>query len=302
MGNAIVQPRSGAGGRSALYADGPFPGDAATATELAESGFGTVILWSLHVHENGDLYYNETPIVQDGGYCVEDDRWADWVKSLKTAKGSKVGRVEISVGSYGAADWENIKSLIAKRGADGGTGPDSILCRNFKALFDKIGVDALNSDDESCYDVDSTVEFARMAKRIGYRNFTFVPYARMDYWRDVRAELGSLVDRVYLQCYAGGTGNDPGEWADALGMAVDPGFWCKNGDGCAQGDSPAAVEQKLTEMGRKTPVHGGFMWCYSDMRKCSTPGQTVADYAAAVNSATGIGNIATPAATGKPGR
>ncbi|MCC8243099.1 lysyl endopeptidase [Saccharothrix luteola] len=301
MGNAIVQPRSGAGGRAAIYVDGPYPGSEETAAELATSGFGTVILWTLHVHENGDLFYNEDRIVSDGEYCG-DGTWPAWVKSLKTRKNSKVGRVEVSIGSYGAADWENIESLVNRRSADGGTGPDSILYRNFEALRDELGVDVLNSDDESCYDVNSTVEFARMAEVIGYRNFTFVPYEEVGYWQAVMRELGSLVDRVYLQCYAGGSGNDPADWVDELGMSVDPGLWCKNGSGCADGDSPEAVKQTLEDMGKTTSIYGGFLWRYSDMRLCSAPGRTVADYAAAVNSATRAKDVSTSAATGGPGR
>ncbi|MER5266123.1 lysyl endopeptidase [Actinosynnema sp. NPDC002837] len=301
MGKSIVQPRSGAGGRSAVYVDGPYPGTEETAAELAASGFDTAILWSLHVHENGDLYYNENLIVSEGEYCG-DEGWPTWVASLKTRPDSKVGRVEVSIGSYGAADWENIESLVLRRSDDGGTGPDSILYRNFKALQDELRVDALNSDDESCYDVDSTVEFARMAEGIGYRKFTFVPYEEVDYWKEVARELGSLVDRVYLQCYAGGGDNDPAEWVGELGLAVDPGLWCKHGSVCREGDSPEEVGQALREMGTTTPIYGGFMWRYSDMRLCSKPGQTVADYAAAINSATGAKDVSKPAATGRPGR
>lgn len=277
---ARAQPASDAG-RSAIYGGGPFyEGGQAVMDDLRSSGFTTVILWSIHVHANGDLFYNDQLIVSDGQY-VGDPEWPDRLRTLRQAPTS-VDRIEVSVGAAGTADWEAIEDLIARHG----TGPDSILYQNFLALKEATGANAVNDDDESNYDVDSTVQFARMANSIGYEHFTFAPYTAMSFWQGVKDELGSLVDRVYLQAYAGGTGNDPATWSRALGMPVDPGLWSKHGTDCNDGDSPAEVESQMRTWHSSAGIPGGFMWLYDDIERCSSAG-TTADYAQAINNATG---------------
>jgi hypothetical protein len=273
-----------AAGRSAIYGGGPFyVGGQKVMDDLRASGFNTVILWSLHVRTNGDLDYNDTLIVSNGKY-VGDPKWGAQLQTLKKTPTS-VNRIEVSVGSADVEDWEHIRDLITKHG----TKPDSILYRNFQALRNVTGADAVNDDDESGYDVNSTVAFAQMAKEIGYTNFTLAPYTNSSFWQDVKKKLGSMVDRVYLQAYAGGTGNDPASWTKDLGMPVDPGLWCKHGDQCTDGDSPAQVENQMRSWHTSAHIPGGFMWIYDDITKCSTPGRTTADYAQAINKATGGG-------------
>ncbi|WP_372443320.1 lysyl endopeptidase [Saccharothrix algeriensis] len=269
-------------GRSAIFGGGPFySGGQQDVDVLRSSGFTTVIVWSVHVDEDGSLGLNDTRIVTNGAY-VGDPGWPGRLRALKQQPTS-VDRVEVSVGSAGVRDWENIRDLIAEQG----TGPDSALFKNFRALKDATGADAINTDDESAYDVASTVAFARMAERIGFRNFTFAPYEEIPYWQGVKHELGPLVDRVYLQVYAGGADNDPAEWARALGMPVDPGLWSKHGDGCAAGDSPEAVEERMRGWKASAGIPGGFMWLYDDIRKCAeSGGPTAREYARAINAAT----------------
>ncbi|MCE6995340.1 hypothetical protein LZG04_11035 [Saccharothrix sp. S26] len=132
-----------------------------------------------------------------------------------------------------------------------------------------------------------------MANRIGYRNFTVVPYTRRGYWTEVKDQLGSLVDRVYLQCYAGGDHNAHkealDEWAAAMGgMHLDPGLWCRHGDDCGKDRTPDQVREKLrtwADAGAK--MSGGFIWYYDDIRKCERKtGFTAEQYAEAVKTAT----------------
>jgi len=269
-----------AAGRSAIYGGGPFYQDGQGVMDtLRSSGFTTVILWSIHVHDNGDLYYNDHLVVRGGQY-VGDAGWPARLRTLKQAPTS-VNRIEVSVGAWGTPDWEAIDKLITRDG----TGSGTILYRNFLALKNATGADAINNDDEAHYDVDSTVTFARMANAMGYRNFTLAPYTAVSYWKGVKNGLGALVDRVYLQAYAGGSGNNPATWSQSLGMPVDPGLWSKNGSGCSSGDSPAQVESKMRSWKSSAGIPGGFMWLYDDMKKCSAQG-TAADYARAINTAT----------------
>jgi hypothetical protein len=272
-----------AGGRSAVYGGGPFySGGQSVMNTLRASGFTTVVLWAIHVHaDTGDLYLNDELVVSNGQYVGN----ADWPAQLRTLKQAptSVNRIEVSVGSAGPDDWAAIDDLISRTG----TGTSSILYRNFQALRTATGADAINDDDEQHYDLDSSTSFARMVISMGYL-FTFVPYADMGFWRSLKSGLGGSVDRVYLQDYAGGTGNDPAAWAAGLGMPVDPGLWSRHGTGCATGDSPAEVGSKMRAWKASAGIPGGFMWLYDDIQACA--GQYPASaYAAAINDATGGG-------------
>ncbi|RAS66894.1 hypothetical protein C8D87_103233 [Lentzea atacamensis] len=264
--------------RSAIFGGGPFYSDGqAVMNTLRASGFTTVILWSIHVHPSGDLYYNDVLIVRDGRY-VGDAGWPARLRTLKQAPTS-VNRIEVSVGAWAVPDWENIAKLISSQG----TGPSSILHRNFQVLKTATGADAINNDDESYYQVGPTAAFARMAAGLGYSKFTFAPYTNQSFWAGLKNNLGTMVDRVYLQGYAGGAGNNPATWNRALGLTVDPGLWSKHGSGCAAGDSPATVESKMRSWRGSAGITGGFMWLYDDMKKCSAQG-TAAAYARAIRN------------------
>lgn len=273
-----------AAGRSAVYGGGPFySGGQSVMNTLRASGFTTVVLWAIHVHaDTGDLYLNDQLVVSNGQY-VGNAGWPAQLRTLKTAPTS-VNRIEVSVGSAGPDDWGAINTLINS----GGTGTSSILYRNFAALKTATGADAINDDDEQHYDLNSTTAFARMVISMG-QTFTFVPYTNMGFWHSLKSSLGASVDRVYLQDYAGGTGNDPGAWASNLGMPVDPGLWSKHGTGCTTGDSPADVATKMAAWKASAGIPGGFMWLYDDIQACAAQYPASA-YASAINNNTGSGS------------
>lgn len=270
---------------SAIFGGGPFyQGGQSVMNDLKASGFNTVMIWSVHVKTNGDLVINDS-LVCSGGAYVGDAAWKTQWATLKQAPTS-VKRIEVSIGAWGCADFENIRDLIKAQG----TGSDTVLYKNFKALKDATGADAVNYDDESCYDVASAVSFGQMCGQMGYSDVTLCPYTNSSFWSSVKTKLGSLVDRVYLQCYAGGSGNSPSSWSKTMGMKVIPGLWCLNSS--SGGDSASSVKSTLT--GWKDSSAGGFMWLYDDMMKLSSP-NTTADYANAINSAFGT---VTPPPTG----
>ncbi len=76
------------------------------------------------------------------------------------------------------------------------------------------GIDAINDDDEQTYDLHSSTNFANMLGGLGYK-FTEVPYTQQSFWVKLKNGLTNC-DYVYLQCYEGGAGNDPGQWNAAL--------------------------------------------------------------------------------------
>ncbi|GLY99969.1 hypothetical protein Acsp02_72220 [Actinoplanes sp. NBRC 103695] len=280
-----------AAGRSAIYGGGPFySGGQPVMDTLRASGFTTVILWAIHVRaDTGDLWLNDIRIVSNGQY-VGDPGWPARLATLKQAPTS-VNRIEVSVGSAGPDDWGAIATLIARDG----TGSGSVLYRNFQVLRMITGADAINDDDEQSYNLTASTAFANMVIGQGYK-FTFVPYTNITFWRNLKNNLGAAVDRVYLQLYAGGAGNNPATWAQQLGMPVDPGLWSRHGSGCSSGDTPATVESRMRGWVTSAGIQGGFLWLYDDMQACSAQG-TPAQYAAAVNNGTSSAPVTLP-----PGR
>lgn len=271
-------------GRSTIFGGGPFySGGTATMNTLRTSGYTTVMLWTIHVDgTTGNLIFNDAPIVANGAY-IGNSAWPGQLSLLKKAPTS-VNRIEVCVGSWSdpasSADFVHIQSLMNAHG----TNSDSILYKNFQALKTATGADAIDFDDETLYDVATTVKFGRMLSSIGYK-VTLCPYTNPTFWQSTYSQLGSIVDAVYLQCYAGGGANTPSGWNGYFsGLKVQPGMWCKNGNGCTSGSSASDVLAQMTSWRSSAAIPGGFMWLYDDMLACSVGGSP-ADYAKAINQA-----------------
>jgi hypothetical protein len=266
---------------SAVFGGGPFySGGNAVMNTLRGSGFTTVILWCIHVDaSSGNLILNDQLIISNGAY-VGNAAWPGQLATLKMPPTS-VNRVEVSVGSWGVNDFQSVQTLMNNYGTNTG----SVLYRNFQALKTATGAAAIDFDDETLYDVATTVKFGQMLSSIGYK-ITLCPYTNPAFWQNVYNQLGSAkVDSVYLQCYAGGAGNNPSSWNSYFsGLKVTPGLWCSNGSGCASGDDPASVGSKMSAWKLSADIPGGFMWLYDDMLACASRGSP-ANYAAAINQA-----------------
>ena len=269
------EPEPDNGWVSALFGGGPFNNGKRTVQKFKNAGFDTIMLWSVHVHEDGTLYLNDLKVCEDGKFVGSKTMKEGW-DSLKKEP-TTVKRIELSVGAWGTPDFENIAALMQRDG----TGEDTILFKNFKALIEATGADAIDYDDESSYDVSVAVEFGRMMEKLGMK-ITLCPYAAMSYWKGVYDELGpELVDRIYLQCYDGGAGNNVADWYNAFGgVKIIPGYWCLHYGGSA-GDTAAQVKNKLNAAKRYST--GGFMWLYDDMQALASPNSTQ-DYAEAIES------------------
>jgi hypothetical protein len=265
---------------AAIYGGGPFySGGAPVIDDLKSSGFTTVIAWALHVSADGDLIYNDPTIISQGKY-VGEEGWAEQLAELKQGETS-VNRLLFSVGGWGVSDFPNIQALIQSQG----TGPDSILYQNFQCLKQTIPtIDGIDFDDESLYDQDTTVQFAQMLNTLGYQ-VTFCPYTMMDFWVECLSVLNTqtpnLVTGFNLQCYAGGSGNNPQYWIDGIaqkmgsGFAADsfvyPGLWCRNGTNCSDGSCPEDIQNQFQGW-KPEGIDGGFIWLYDDLQKCESSG------------------------------
>lgn len=248
---------------SGIYVGGHFRRNRpTTVTTLRESGFTYVILFNVNVDENGNLsvdYGGEAGgMICSGGKYVFDKvqpHYAEDVKLLLTQPTS-VERVEICIGGWGNNSYKNIKSLIDSQGTD----ENSMMYKNFKALREAIPeITAVNNDDEACYDVKSAVEFHTMMYDLGYKT-TLAPYMYKTYWSSLVTSLNynrpGACDRVMIQCYDGGAGNNPASWQ--LGSVT-----LHAGRTNYQTDMETSIAQ-MQAWKDNTTVTGGFVWVYND--------------------------------------
>lgn len=252
---------------------------------LRNSGFDTAILWAVHMNTAGALSLNNDTLIDAAGNYVYG-QWARTNCALLKQPPTTIKRIEFSVGSYGASDFEAIEFLVNKSpSTGGGTGAGSILRRSFQALRDNFPqVDAINFDDESNYDVASTTAFAVMLADLGYK-ITFCPYTRRTtFWGPlydaIEAARPGAVDHVYLQCYAGGVFNNPATWNGSFGsLKVEPGLWAGTGTESGRSD-PSEVENAMHVWRENAGISGGFIW---RLDYATEGGHTIRDYAAAID-------------------
>jgi len=229
-----------------------------TITTLRNSGFTYAILFNVHVESDGTLTTDGETIVKDGKYVFArtQPHYKEDVANLKTPPTS-IQRLEICIGGWGNTSYDNIKKLVKSSGTD----TNSILYKNFKALKEALPeIDAVNNDDEHCYDVETASKFHIMMHRLGYTT-TLAPYTNKSFWTNLCSKIHSsrpwAVDRIMVQCYDGGAYNNPSDW---------------NFSGCKtrhagrtnyQTDMNASIAQmeKWMNSGAAT---GGFVWVYND--------------------------------------
>mgnify|MGYP006188411517 FL=1 len=266
--------------QSGVYAGGPvYLNRAASINELKNSGFTYVVVWTIHIDQNGNFNFNgEFPLVSNGSYIggSTHPNFAGDIAALKQGS-TTINRVEFSLSAWGSGTFDNIRNLVNAQG----TGPTSILYRNFQALRNAIpAIDAINFDDESTYDVNTATPFAVMLADLGYK-VTLVPYTNQSFWttlaNNVNSQRPGTIDRVDLQVYAGGGGNNPCNW-NFGSIRVHPGLWSNE-------RSPTDVQNQLNTWNNQCAnVQGGFMWLYDDFDNSSLVNQ----YATAINNVFGI--------------
>jgi len=260
---------------SGIYGGGPiYKNRSYSISELKNSGFTYVVVWTIHIDASGNLNFNaEFPLVQNGSYIGASTypNFASDIASLKVAPTS-INRVEFCLAAWGSSTFANIKSLIASQG----TGSSSILYKNFQALKSAFPtVDAIGFDDETTYDASSATAFAVMLGGLGFK-VSLVPYTNSSFWTSVASNTNSqrpgTVDRVDLQCYSGGAGNSPCSW-NFGGIKINPGLWDSE-------KTTSQVTSQLTTWKNQCGITGGFMWLYDDFANSSGTAQ----YAAAINT------------------
>ena len=225
-----------------------------TIEKLRNSGFTYIILFNINVEPDGTLTTDGETVCKDGKYVFGNTQpnYVSDIKKLKQAP-TTISRIEICIGGWGNESFRRIKELINRHGVGSGT----ILYKNFKALKDAIPeIDAVNNDDEYCYDVATAVKFHQMMYELGYKT-TIAPYMNRSFWENLVSQLGDRCDRVLIQCYDGGAGNNPSDWH--LGnRAVHAGRM-----NYQEGGVDACVAQ-MESWKKHNGVSGGFIWLYND--------------------------------------
>jgi PKD-like domain/Secretion system C-terminal sorting domain/Ig-like domain CHU_C associated len=286
-------------GVAAVYGGGPiYLHDTTTIPELRASGFTTVVVWTIHINTAGDLNFNAEFLAVSNGQYVGHSVHPNFPANMALLKTqpTSVNRIEFGLSASGSSTFANIKTIITAQG----TGPTSILYKNFKALKDSIpSVDAINFDDESTYNVASSVQFSVMLADLGYK-VTLCPYTSSSYWTSVATQTNTqrpgTVDAIFLQCYSGGSFNSPCSGWNFGSIPIYPGLWDSN-------NTPAQIHTKMTSWKTQCGIKGGFMWLYDDFYGTTKTAQ----YAAAVTLTTapnisamstttcsGVGFTATP--------
>ena len=249
-------------GYSGIFGGGPLyitsKGASANITELENSGFTEIIVWSVEVKPNGDLNLNgEFPLTSGGAY-IGGQTYPDFASDMSRLKQGKVQRVTFSIGSSNFGDWQDITALVRSQG----TGPDSILYKTFAALKAAIpAIDAIDFDDENSFDLTTTVQFGVMLGQLGYR-VTPDPYFNASYWKQVvtqiNTQLPGTVDGVHLQTYAGGSGNSPCHGWDFGSVPVFPIVWDVD-------LTPIQTYRQMDRWHTECGIVGGGIWLYDDL-------------------------------------
>ena len=279
-------------GYTGIFGGGPmYKHIASNISEIENSGFTEVVVWSVEVGSTGNLNFNgEFPLTSNGAY-VGNNTWPSFAADLVTMKQGTPKRITFSIGSSNVGDWQDIKALVNAQG----TGPSSILYKDFQALKQALpSVDAIDFDDENSYDAASTVAFAVMLGSLGY-HVEVDPYTNASYWTSVVSQINSqspgTVDGVHLQTYAGGSGNNPCSGWNFGSVPVYPGVWDSD-------DTPPQAQSAMSSWHSQCGITGGFLWLYDDIAGKTYNGQNeTAAYASAINAGLGS-STAQPAVYG----
>ena len=259
-----------------------------TVPELKASGYTFGILFNVHVEADGTLTTDGETICKDGEYVFGNTspNYVDDVNALLTGNTS-ILRLEHCIGGWGNHAYLNIANLVkADESEGGGTGPNSILYKNFKALKDAIpSVIAINNDIEHDYEHEPHVQFHIMLFDIGFKT-TIAPYHanyRNSYWipfvDKINEARPGAVDRNYLQCYGGGARNNPNDWK----IGDLPIYGSRDIE--ANSYTPQQIVDVMTNWKNNTGIVGGFYWNYNWHRDLKAE-------AAPINEVFGGGEVA----------
>lgn len=269
--------------RIALYIGNElYPGNGAdpgaTITTLQASPLTSPILGLLNQNagDASQLVYNDggNPVFDTSGAYIGDPTWPGVIASLRS--GGQIREVYLSFSTNGT---EYMANLIASDP----TAAASILSH----IRDTLGFDGIDLDYEGWSFGAGSPPYvlAAAAVQAGLK-VTAAPYTLQSEWQAwvtfVQAQ-GGTVAWLNLQCYAGGKGNNPGDWLGMGSPAVPIVAGTCNDCCCPQTDCTPADMQALYTLWRTgqgsvgggcwtgtantapQAIGGGFIWVYSSI-------------------------------------
>ena len=290
-----------------LYAPSPFdtanptPAEqktiAAAGDFLGKAGFDTVILASLHIHPNGEIYYNDTLMASGGAISTDlDPNLASVLRQMKTS--GTVKNLLVSFGGGGCFkgqaigywDFLNLKNLIAQYPNPA----DNPFFQNLSAIAAAYALNGVDIDLEvyadptlcdggfsaSYYDfMDTLTTLAnRMHSQGGLT--TIAPYDSYDFWTSFleKTYVGGTQQVAWVNLQGGQLyPADNAGFVEALqgktiGVSNLDGF-VSSGMQIAQGNSADQVQSAYATFGQANPnAGGGWLWNFSSF----TPPQSSA--------------------------
>lgn len=263
----------------------PGPSLARMLDDVQAAGFDALSLGLLHVGRDedtviaGELRYNDTLLFSDG-HSLGPPGWHAALGAPANAGGLRIALV---FGGAGHNDFRAIRLLHARHGAGfHGSG----LRSNLVALRAAMPwLDSIELSCEDTYDHDSFVAFGSLLAELGF-DLALRPSMFRDFWVRAFAALHARhpgrVRRCHLQCHAKGSGNAPGEWANAFETAA-PGFdangfiiaaeWAEN--------MPQEIRESLRSHAREARLGGGAIW---SLERIIANGAEPASYADAIRA------------------
>jgi hypothetical protein len=295
----------------AIYANGLFqdgypnpPVSYDSQIQQLNAGVTTILLWSIHIHAGGELYLNDTPFVSGGEVLYSTDPtqgvnpdFPSLVQALMS--GGTVKDLLVSVGSWGG--YSDFTNWYASRAS---------VQQNLTALKTAFGVTGVDFDfePEDGYPATDQTMIIDLTLDVGGVGLyaTYCPYVEPVFWVGCLAgvyqqnQQVQIVRWMNLQCYAGGNGNSPQAWAQAvadggsLGVAnanafIVPGFAVAGSE--SDGMCPSDMQTTFAALA-SSGTTGGFLWNSGSIWSAESTGQplcggavaTPADYAQAITS------------------
>jgi hypothetical protein len=243
---------------------------------VQNGGYTTIVIGMFHIGnpaaakdtQLGDIIFNGgNPILIRGGqlFYTCAPTWASQIKRLKTS--SSVTKVYASFGGGSPVqDFATIQQIYQQNGNSfQGTMLQTnlqLFAQTFRGAFDGIDMDC-----EETYDVPSFVAFCEMLINLGFA-ITFCPYTMQSFWdtaqNKVQAAYPGAVKWWNLQCYDGGSGNNPQKWGQGLPNGfIIPGDWVRFWDpssGGFIGDCPTDMTTLFQSFAGMSAVGGGFVY------------------------------------------
>lgn len=282
-----------------------------------QAGWTTIILGLFHIgypprYAEAEIFFNDTSIIKGGSDAGKfntgfDPAWPGEIARLK--QNSRITKIYASIGGGGdVVDFGTIKNIFEDNNNSFSRTPLETNLQLIKDTFD--AVDGIDMDCEDIYDQPSFTAFCEMVAGMGF-GITFCPYdeLQMTFWaRSLKAlEAGKKTKGAVkwwnLQCYDGGSGNDPKTWAKAIARQMPKfttdgfilaGDWNRFYDSDPdwlkwRGHCPSDVKRQLSGFSK---LGGGFLWSMDSILeegpKIEGCGRVVGmtDYAAAIREAT----------------